>query len=265
MPLRIYGHLVAAKTRADFQYRTSFFLYLASQTLISFADMVVVLILFTQVSSIASWSRSQVLFLYALSGIGFGLADLFISQVGLVSRHIKAGTFDQFLLRPLGALWQLSALEFAPRRAGRAVQPVIVLAVILPALDVQWTPVKVALVPITVVCGAVIFGAVWVTASSLAFYLVNSQELANSFTYGGSFLTQYPIDILGPWLRRFFTFAVPLAFVCYFPAAYIVDQPLPESIPSWFSFAAPVIALASVVVARALWRLGIRHYRSTGS
>ncbi len=263
--LAVYGRLVGAKTRADYQYRTSFFLFLLSQALVACLDMVVLFVIFGQVQTLEGWTRPQVLLLYALSGVGFGLGDLFVSQVELVARHIRAGTFDQFLLRPIGALWQISALEFAPRRIGRLIQPAIVLVLVLPALDVEWTPLKVLLVPVTVVCGAVVFGAIWVSTSSLAFVVVNTQEIANSFTYGGSFITQYPIDVLAPWLRRFFTFVIPLAFVCYFAAAYIVGQPLPDGVPGWFSFAAPLVAAASALIARALWRAGIRHYRSTGS
>ena len=58
---------------------------------------------------------------------------------------------------------------------------------------------------------------------------------------------------------------VPLAFVCYFPAAYLFDKPDPAGFPSWFAFTGPLVAIVAVVVARAIWRTAIRHYRSTGS
>ncbi len=263
--LAVYRRLVGARVRADLQYRTSFFLFLASQTLVAGLDLAVIGVLFSQVSTIGGWSGAEVALLYGLAGTGFGLADLFVSEVELASRHIKAGTFDLFLLRPAGALLQLCAAEFALRRVGRLVQPVIVLVIVLGRLDISWTPVKVALVPLTVLSGAVIFGAVWVITSSLAFWTVETQEVANSFTYGGVTLSQYPVDVFGTWLQRLVTFVVPLAFVSFFPAAYLLDKPVPFGLPSSVALLAPFVAVALAFLARRVWQLAIRHYRSTGS
>ena len=83
--------------------------------------------IFTQVSSLGGWSGMEVALLFGLSGVAFGLADLLISAVENASRHIKAGTFDLFLLRPLPPLVHLSASEFALRRVGRVIQPLVVL------------------------------------------------------------------------------------------------------------------------------------------
>jgi ABC-2 type transport system permease protein len=263
--LRTYVRLVGARVRSDWQYRASFVMFLAAQTLVSGADLGVVLVLFSQVSALAGWTRPQVVVLYCLSGISFGLADLFVSQVETASTHIKAGTFDQFLIRPVGVLWQLSAHEFAPRRIGRTVLPLIFLPIVLAQCDVQWTAAKVVLIPVTLVAGFFIWGAVWVATSSISFWTVDSREIANSFTYGGNLLTQYPLDVMAPWLQHIATFIVPLAFVAYFPAAYLLDKDQPAGLPSWLAFATPLVAGVSVVVARAVWRQAIRHYRSTGS
>src|SRR5437763_5643946 len=89
-------------------------------------------------------------------------------------------------------------------------QPLVVLVITLTRVDVGWTPVKVALVPTAVLSGSVIFGSIWVITSSLAFWAVETQEVANSFTYGGVTLSGYPIDVFGTWLRRFVIFVVPV-------------------------------------------------------
>ena len=263
--LTIWGQLVGARIRADWQYRTSFFLFLISQTLIASLDLAVIATIFSQVDSLAGWSGAEVALLYGLAGVGFGLADLFISQVELASKHIKAGTFDLFLLRPLPTLLHLSASEFALRRLGRVVQPLVVLAFALVLAPIDWSPAVVVLVPLSVVCGAVIFGSVWVVTSSVAFWTVESQELGNAFTYGGGLAAHYPIDVLGSWLRRLFTFLVPLAFVAYLPAAVMLGRPHPLGLPSAIGWATPVVALACALAARATWALAVRHYRSTGS
>lgn len=263
--LGVYRYLVAARLRSDWQYRASFVLLILAQTLVAGLDLAVIAVVFGRVDALAGWSALEVGLLYGLGGVAFALGDLFVSQVEYVGRHIKAGTFDRFLLRPLSPLLQLSAGEFALRRAGRLVQPSVVLGIALVGTGIDWTLARVVLVPVALVSGTAIFGAIWVLTSAVAFWTVETQEFGNAFTYGGNHLTQYPIDVLGPWLRRFVIFFVPLAFVAYFPAAYLLGKPDPLGAPPQTALLAPGVALALVLLARAVWLTAVRHYRSTGS
>jgi len=263
--LRVWRRLVGARIRAEWQYRTSFFLYLLAQTVVACMDLAVVAAIFSQVDSLSGWSGVEVALLFGLSGVAFGVADILISQVELASKHIKAGTFDLFLLRPLSPLLHLSASEFALRRLGRSLQPLVVLIGALILAPIDWTPEVAVLIPVTVVSGTAIFGSVWVVTSSVSFWTVDSQEIGNAFTYGGSQATSYPIDVLGVWLRRLLTYLVPLAFVAYFPAARMLGRDEALGFPSAVAWATPLVAALSLLVARAVWRLAVRHHRSTGS
>jgi ABC-2 type transport system permease protein len=149
--LRAYGHLVGAKIRSDWQYRVSFAFFLLSQTVVTALDLVVLLVLFDVVPSLGGWDLTQVAVLYGLTTLAFGLGDLFVSQVETSAEHIRAGTFDQFLLRPLPTILQISAREFALRRIGRSIPASITLVVALVVADIDWTLDRVVLVPVTVV------------------------------------------------------------------------------------------------------------------
>ncbi len=263
--LRVWQRLVGAKIRSGWQYRGSFWLFLLSQTLVMCLDFGVILAIFTKVDTLAGWSAVEVALLYGLSGVAFGTADTVVSAVENASTHIKAGTFDLFLLRPVSPLLHLTASEFELRRVGRVLQPLAVLVGAIVLLDVEWTVGRVLLVPLTVAAGTVIFSAVWITTSSLAFWTVESQEVGNAFTYGGNLATQYPLDVLGEWLRHLFTFVVPLAFVAYLPASEIVAKPVPLDLPGWTVWSSPGTAAVAALVAAAIWRAAIRQHQSTGS
>jgi len=263
--LVVWRHLVVARIRADWQYRMSFFLFLVGQALIASLDIAVIAAIFANVDSLGGWSGYEVALLFGLGGVSFGMADLLISQVETASKHIKAGTFDLFLLRPVPTLLQLSASEFALRRLGRIIQPLIVLAVALFTAPVHWSVETTLLIPTTIVAGTVIFGAIWVITSSIVFWTVDSQEVASAFTYGGNVATEYPLDVLGIWMRRIATFVVPLAFVAYLPAARMLNRHDPLGLPSAAAWAAPVVAVTAWLAAHAVWGFAIRHYRSTGS
>jgi ABC-2 type transport system permease protein len=259
--LGLYRRILAARLRSDWQYRTSFLLLLASQTVAAGLDLAAIVVIFGRVDALAGWSVVQVGLLYGIAGVAFAVGDLFVSQVEEASRHIKAGTFDRFLLRPVWPLLQLSADEFALRRVGKVLQPAAVLLIALARARIRWTPARAVLLPISLASGVVIFGAIWVITSSVAFWMVETQEFANAFTYGGNHVTQYPIDVLGAWLRRLATFLVPLAFVAYYPASYL----LAKGTRVGLAFLSPAVAAVLAVAAASVWRNAIRHYRSTGS
>jgi ABC-2 type transport system permease protein len=263
--LPIYLRMVAARIRADWQYRTSFVLYLLAQTLVAGLDFATIAVIFDNVDDLAGWSVGEVAFLYGASGLAFGLADLFVSPIDRAGVHIKAGSFDGFLVRPIGTVWQLLAIEFGLRRLGRSVQPAVVLAVASSRASIDWGPAEVALVALTVASGTAIYGALWVITTAPTFWVVDALEVANSFTYGGQHLSQYPIDVMGRWLRRMATFVVPLASIAYLPACRLFDKPMPFDLPRWVAWTGPLVATAAVLLARATWSLAVRHYRSTGS
>ena len=263
--LAIYRRLAGARLRSDLQYRTSFALFFTSQFLITFLDFVAIAIIFGQVPRLGGWSLSEVAFLYGASGVAFGLADMFVSQVELLPEQVLDGRFDVALIRPVSSLLQLVAGDFALRRMGKVLQAAIILAVAVTRLPVHWTPDKVAVVAVMLLAGTVIFSALWVATGALSFWLLDAREVMNSLTYGGNYLTEYPVQIYGVWLRRLVVFVTGVAFVNFFPALYILGKPDPLGLPGIVRFLSPLVAVVAAVAAGAFWRVAVRHYRSTGS
>lgn len=263
--LTVYRQLVAARVRSEWQYRTSFALFCVANAMVVVGELTAVAVVMSNVEDLAGWSTTEVLLLAGLSGLAFSAADLFFGSVERVALHVKEGTFDQFLTRPAGTLSQLLGREFRLRRIGRLVQPLALLAIVVPSVPVAWTPAHVLLVVVTVVSGTAIYGAVYVATSSIAFWTVETQEMANSFTYGGNSMNRFPVDILGGWMRRIVTFVVPLAFVAYMPTAWLLAKPLPFGLPWWVAWTGPLVAVLTATVAASAWRFAVRHYRSTGS
>jgi ABC-2 type transport system permease protein len=261
----LYWRLTWARVRADWQYRVPFVMFTVTQFLITFLDFLLIVILFQRVPRLGGWSLPEVAFLFGTSGIAFYLGDVFISQVERVGMYVKDGRMDSLLVRPLPVLFQLSTDEFAFRRFGKLAQASIVLGVAIAHLHLAWSAARIAMVFVMIGSGAVIFSSIWVGGTALTFWAIDAQEVVNSFTYGGNYATQYPVGIFGPWLRRLATFVIPTAFVNYFPALYVLGRPDTLGLPGWVRFASPAVAVLTVLAARALWRQGLRHYRSTGS
>ena len=263
--VRIYGRLAGARLRSDLQYRTSFALFFAGQFLITFLDFVAIAIIFSRIPRLAGWSLAEVALLYGAAGVSFGLADMFVSQVEMLPELVLDGRFDVALIRPVGSLLQLVANDFALRRMGKVLQAAVILAVAITRVHVHWTPDKLGMVVVMLVAGTVIFSALWVATGALTFWLLDGREVMNSLTYGGNYLSEYPVQIYGVWLRRLVVFVTGVAFVNYFPALYILGKPDPLGLPGAVRFLSPLVAVVAAVGAGAFWRVAVRHYRSTGS
>jgi ABC-2 type transport system permease protein len=263
--VRILLRLLGSRVRSQLAYPTSFALDALGQAIAQANELAVILIVFAQVDSLGGFSREEVLLIYGLAGISFGLADLAVGQLDELPRWIRTGELDVLLARPLGVLPQLVTSDLQLRRLGRAAVGAVVLAAILMQGKVELTPLNALLVLGTPLIGATITGSIWVVTCSVSFWIIEGREIANAFTYGSQLTTSYPITVFGPWLRRLLCYAVPSAFVAYFPALALLDRPDPLGLPDALRYAAPLVAIAAVLVAALVWRTAVRHYQGAGS
>lgn len=262
--LRIYARLYGSRVRSQTQYRLSFSLQVVGMLGATFLDFMVILVIFTQLTSLGGWSLWEVAFLYGASYLPFKIADVFVGKVERLGEWIRTGQFDAVFTRPLGTLGQTLTSDADVKQVGAVAQGAAVFAIALARTQIAWTPAKLVVLALMLVSGFVIFCSVWVGSNASAFWLVNVREATNAFTYGGNFLTQYPLDIFAAWFRRLFAFVIPIAFVNYFPSLFILDKPS-DPWPQVFRFASPLVAIATAAIAAIAWRAGVRRYTSTGS
>jgi ABC-2 type transport system permease protein len=263
--LELYGRLIGAQLRGQMQYKASFLLALLGSFLVNLAEFGVVLVLFARIPQLAGWSLPEVALLYGLSGLAFATAELFCAALDSFQVHIVRGTFDRVLVRPRGALFQVLSEDFALRRLGRVLQGALVLLIALRWLDLAWSADRLLVLAVTIASGTVIYFAIFVLGAAFCFWTVQAKEATHVFTYGGDALASFPLDIYGVSIRRFFLFVVPLGFVNYEPALYLLGKPDPLGLPDGVRLLSPLAAVAIGLVARSGWQQGIRHYQSTGS
>lgn len=251
--------------RSTMAYRASFAMTVFGNFAGTALDFVAILLMFSRVDELGGYSLGQVAFLYGLSSAAFGLTDLALGSVDRLGQRVRDGTLDTLLVRPAPVLAQVAADRFALRRLGRITQGLLVLGYALFVVDISWTPLKVLMMPVMVVSGAAIFAAVFVAGAAFQFVAQDASQVQNSFTYGGTTLLQYPPTVFAKDLVRGVTFVVPLAFVNWLPALYVLDLPYPLDLPEWVAFLPPLVAVVCCALSGFAWRAGLRSYRSTGS
>ena len=263
--LRLYVRYVGVSVRSQMQYRASFVMLSLGQLLITGIEFLAIWVLFDRFGSLRDWSLPEVALFYGIVNIAFALSEAAARGFDIFPGMLRSGEFDRLLLRPRTTVLQLMARELQLMRVGRIAQGLAVLVWAGAALDLTWTAAKVALLIAAIAGGACLFAGLFVLQATMAFWTTESLEILNTVTYGGVETAQYPLAIYRPWFRKFFTMVIPLACVNYFPALAILGRADPHGGPAALGWLAPAVGVAFLAATLQVWRVGVRHYRSTGS
>ena len=263
----LYLRLIGIHVRSTMQYKVSFLLQTAGTCAFWLLEFAVIVVLFQRFPHLAGWSLAEVALLYGISATAFCLSELLCGALntGFFAEMIVRGDFDRVLTRPVSALFQVVAGEFSLRRLGRIAQGVGVLVVASGMVPGVWSFGKVLFLALTLLSGTAIFTAIWLLGAAYCFWTVRATEAVNVFTDGGTTLASYPLDVFDRWVRQFALFILPLAWVSYVPALYLLDRADRSGLPTWLPALTPVAAVIALAVAGLVWSIGVRHYQSTGS
>lgn len=264
-PLGLYASYLGVSVRAQMQYRASFVLQVFGQLAITAIEFLGVWALFDRFGRLADWSLPEVALFYGTANVAMALADGLSTGFDRFGITIREGGFDRILLRPRSPALQLAGEELTLKRLGRLAQGLFVLGWGWSSLGLGLAVVPIGLLLFAVFGATCLFFGLFVVRATICFWTTESLELMNIFTYGGVESAQYPLVIYRAWFRRFFTFIVPLACVCYFPLVALLGRQDPLGSPRWIQCAAPGAGVAFLLAALRFFRFGTGRYTSTGS
>jgi ABC-2 type transport system permease protein len=116
--------------------------------------------------------------------------------------------------------------------------------------------------------GAAVFTGVFILGATVCFFTLEGLEVINIFTDGGREFASYPLPVYGKWVRRFFTFIIPYGCMNYLPLMYLTGRaassPEVSSFPLLYMLT-PLSGFLCIIPCVLVWKIGVRHYASTGS
>lgn len=264
--LALFWRLVRASVAAQMRYPASTLLVAVGQFLATGVEVIAVWALFHRFGDVQGWRIGEVALFYGLVNCMFAVADTLGRGFDVLgTEFLRTGAFDRLLLRPRPLALQLMGHDLRVSRLGRLLQGLLVLAFATAQAGIAWTPATVGLALFALAGGVALFLGILVLQGTLAFWTVESLEIANVLTFGGVQAAQYPLALYAAWFRRLLTFAVPLACVAYYPALAILGRADPLGAPAWLGWVSPLAGFAFLALAFGAWRLGLRRYASTGS
>jgi ABC-2 type transport system permease protein len=263
--LRLYLRYAGISLRSQLQYRASVILQSIGAFVITGVEMAAIWALFARFGTVRGWTLPEIALFYGTISISWALCDAIGRGLEVFGTLVKGGDVDRLLVRPRPVILQLLGHELTIRRIGRFAQGTAVLVYALSSLDIAWSAPKVLLLAASIAGAVCTFLGLLVLQATSTFWTTETLEVWNAFTYGGVTMGQYPLAIYRSWFRGLFTYAIPLGCVSYLPGVAILGRPDPLGTPVAVQWLAPLAGPAFLALSLAVWRLGVRHYRSTGS
>ena len=258
--MRLYLEYASIILRSQMQYKASFLMSSIGQFLVAFTTFLGMYFMFSRFNSVNGFSFSEVLLCYAVILTAFSLAECFVRGFDAFGGIISNGEFDRIMVRPRNEILQVLASRIEFTRVGRLLQAIAIFIYAIPNSGVIWSLDKIATVILMIVGGFFVFSGLFIIYASICFFTIEGLEFMNIFTDGGREFGKYPLSIYGEGVLKFFTYIVPLALFQYYPFLYLIGRT-----NNVIYMLLPLVGILFLIPCLMFWRVGIRHYKSTGS
>ena len=265
--MRIAWKYLVQYLKVRLAYRWDFLAELAGELVGAAAGMAFLVGVFAGagVPSIAGWPRDTVVFIYGFSMVSYGIFEMAAQSFYRFSEeYLIEGRLDQILLKPASPLLQVLMIGFNPMGATEILLGIGTAAWASGRLGLAWDPLMLLWASLLALCGGVILVAVFLAITSLSFWFEDrfgvQPPVYNCIVFG-----RYPIETFHPAVRFLLRCVIPFAFIGYYPAGLFVEGGRWSEGTRALAMATPLVALACLAAAGALWRAGLKRYHSTGS
>lgn len=254
-PIKLFWHFFRIGALNELQYRVNFFVQIFQSLLALGTGLVGLALVFSHTTALAGWSRAELLVVMGVHLFMGGVIQMSIQpNMARLMGEIQDGTFDFALTKPVDSqvvvsvrevrIWQVvdvlmgaGVMAYAVTQLGRAVG--------------AWQALGFAA---ALLCGAAMIYSFWLILTTGAFWVVRMEHIIELFQ-GVYQAGRWPVSIYPDWLKTGLTFLVPIAFAVTVPAEALTNRLNAQTLGL-----AAALAVALLLVARWVWRRGLKAY-----
>ena len=256
----LFWRLLQQSLRSAMSYRSDFLILLAVSLLTQFMGVIFIASLYQRIPQIQGWTLWEVLFVYAASHFAQGVSTILFDGMWNLSDQVNRGDFDRVLLRPLSPVVQVASSKVGFTGFGYVTTGAVILVLALGHLEIPLSLARAFLFALLIACAVLVLAAIKLAACSISLWTHSPGNAAAFLVHSLSALTHFPITIYPIAIQGMITFAIPFAFVSYYPSL-----PVLRPASSLWLVAATIAATAvSVAIALAIFRRGVRNYEEIG-
>ena len=263
-PWGLYLRINRLNLKAQTAYRGEFVLGAAFGLVWQGSMILFAGVLLLRFPGLGGWTQGDVLLIASMRLISHSLYVVTFSNIGRLSLHVQEGRMDGFLLRPLPVYRQVLLTQFQVNAFGDILAGIGIFTAALLRLDLHWTPAKALYVIAGIIGGTLAEAAIQTLVSIAALRFTGVQTWTFWIDQTISTFGNYPLSVLPGAVRGGLTFALPVAFIAFLPAAVVTGHMATTGVPAWLTVASPVVALLLFLATKALWYRSLRFYQSVG-
>ena len=253
--VRMFRAFALTELQFEMEYRGNFYLSILEMFLVIGTSIAAVLVIFQHTTTMNGWTLPQMILLlgvyYLIQG---GVNLVFSPSFERVMEHVRAGTLDFHLLKPVNTQFLVSTRHLRVVRAADLVLGLVVVIVGLVQVGEQVGFAQALLFALALVFGVMLVYSLLLGLVTLSFWFVRVENLLAifwAFTEAGRF----PVDVYPLWLRVSLSTIVPIGIAVTAPANAIAGR------MDWIGVALlGAGTVLAVGIASALWRKGLKSY-----
>lgn len=263
--IRVVRKVSALNVRARLEYRGDFLMSVFFGVLWQTSTLMFASVLLTRFKGgLGVFPADGVLLIIGMRLLSHGLYVLFFYNLAYLPLLVDEGRMDGYFLRPVSVFTQLLVSQFNVNAIGDLAVGATTLGFAIALLHVHWTVALLVYLAVAVAGGTLVEGALQLMLACLLLRSPGSRVLGQWVDELMSTFGNYPLSILPKVVVGLFTFALPLAFVAYFPAEVILKIAPHHGAMSVVTAWSPVAGFVLFSVALRVWQRSLRHYHSAG-
>jgi ABC-2 type transport system permease protein len=242
------------------EYRVNFLIYSLLSVFWTFFFIFSAGLILGNVSSIAGWSKNEVLLLTATATLFSSLLWFFVfPSLNEFSELVRKGNLDYSLVKPINSRLLISIQRFDFNPIVRITLITLFILNLVGSMTLHIGIMQVILYVLMLVLGMIIFYNVFYSVTILNIWFTNIFNLEDFFH---SILEtgRYPLDIYKSVFSLIFSFIIPVGFIGTFPVQALLGKLAPEK----FIFAI-FLVVATTIFSHYFWNFALRHYTSASS
>ena len=258
--LKIYSLFLLTSIASELEYKTNIIIDFITAILSLIGSIFLLTIFFQSTDNIGGWKLEQALIIQGIYTILNGITNTWFNpNLTEIVKHIREGTLDFVLLKPLDSQFFISLKKFSPSGLLEIILGVALLFYCIGINQIKITIVFLLVCLTTLLCSILILYSLWFLISTTTIWFVktwNATEVLRSFLYIGRF----PLNSFSFSLRIFFSIFVPIAFITTIPSEVFLGLAQP-----WEILLEIFVSGIFLIFSRRFWLFALRYYTSASS
>ena len=258
--IKVYLIFLHTSLASELEYKANIIIDLITAIFSLIGSIFLLSIFFQNSLDIGGWNFQQALIIQGIYTILNGITNTWFNpNLSEIVKHIREGSLDFVLLKPIDSQFFISFRKFNPTGIIEILLGIFLLIYCININQIRLNITFLTFSLITIACSICILYSLWFFISTTTIWFVktwNATEVLRSFLYIGRF----PLSSFSFTLQIFFSIFIPIAFITTIPSEVFLGLA-----QLWKIFLEVFICGIFLFSSRKFWLFALKHYTSASS